>query len=623
MSDKKEEIQKARKVVREELGDKLVTYKSKVSLIKAAFLVLESKYDLPLQGIDYKVQVDQVFEYFKLTLPKERRLETAEALRNALKSSQRYLKEISPDAEKRKKKFIESPKPSLTHLSIKGLKKPLSVIQPKVPANYKEQEGIIFEKLLGFKSLPYAELKKLTNKRISELRRLNDLVLWYEKDDVINKYLARESNYSGSHGARTKLDFYHRALRQRQHYIDELVDDLEAAAISSATIEDGWESTFAMPYLMFNVNKIESPLFQNCDYTKIDKVLHRLGDWNSRKDDELRGLYHSDKAAFYKEVLKSKSLTQKIEKIQSMAKNLPVSKQRRESLATLNSLYQDKKYLAVYALALPQVEGVFTEMMDSFGVDHKIQVSGVDKFRSKMTALPDKAMFVSRKIAKTDFLFDYFIYSLPEQRNRFSHTGLPIKDEDEKMMCYDIITDLYFVFKVFSELDNPLVRLKKITLAQPDERTSVFVVIEFLKLSEQAKKHEESYATVNESCVAYLSAVQSTPAIRERMFREAFSEVQATLNRLGFFSESRYNEKIDVESLLKKVRNDKVLKAELIEHLLNKEDLNNLFNEAIDFFEKFKDAVAPEMSEVEKGINLKFEGVKKSAIRIKTILRNG
>lgn len=513
-------------------------------------------------------------------------------------------------------------------LNLKGLR-PLgefSLLGGKplpIPGDHKRQVEAVFKELLGFKSLPYKELKELTAERINELRRLNELVLWYEKDGVIKKYLARESNYSGSHEARTKLDFYHRALRQRQHYIDELVGDLEDAAISKATVEDAWREVVWLYYMMTNLTKIDSPVFQNCDYRKIDKVMHRLDDWNSRKDDVLRALYDSDKAAFYADILKSQSLSKKIEDIQMMANNLPVTKQRRTSLATLGSLYQSKEYLAVYALALPQVEGVFAEMMDSFGVDHKIQVSGVEKFRSKMTALPDKAMFVSRKIAKTDFLFDYFIYCLPEQRNRFSHTGLPAKGEDEKIMCYDIITDLYFVFQMFSELDNPLVRLKRLTLNAPDNKTSFVNVVEFLRLSGQAKEHGESYATVESSCASYLSIIQGTPAIRERIFREALSNVQATLNRTGFFAEERYGEGKGVAHLLKKERTDTSLRAELVKYLSDKKHLNDLFENAIDFFMEFQKVIAPEMSEVEKAVALKFEGVKKSVIRIRTILSKG
>lgn len=638
MSDKKEEIQKARKAVREELGEKLATYKSKESLIKAALEVLKRNYDLPFEGLDYKAQVSYVVKYFKLNnslvlpLPLLGKIRIGES--NDSSDQQKRHSSKKPDPVPRKNvvpklKTSEAPEnkkvkiPSLKGLNLIGAPPPLGDKPSLASVDHKREVEAIFKELLGFKSLPYAELKKLTNERINELRRLNKLVLWYEKDDVIKKYLARESNYSGSHPARTKLDFYHRALQQRQHYIDELVGDLEADAISSATIEDDWANTFAVLYLMSNVSKIESPLFQNCDYTKIDKVLHRLDDWNSRKDDELRGLYHSDKAAFYREVLKSTSLTQKIEDIQSMAENLPVSKQRRESLATLNSLYQDKKYLAVYALALPQVEGVFTEMMNSFGNDHKVKLNGTEKNRKDMKALPDKAMFVSRKIAKTDFLFDYFIYCLPEKRNRFSHTGLPAKGEDEKVMCYDIITDLYFVFQMFLELDNPLVRLKRLTLSLPDSKTSFIDVVEFLRLSGQAKKHNESYATVDLSCASYLSIIQGTPAIRERIFREALSNVQATLNRAGFFAEERYGEGKGLAHLLKKEKTDTSLRADLVKYLSDKRELNDVFETAIEFFEQFKDAVAPEMSEVEKGINLKFEGVKKSAMRIKTILRNG
>lgn len=637
MSDKKQEIQKARKIVREELGEKLVTYKSKGSLIKAALVVLEGYCDFSLEGIAYKEQVDKVARHFKLNfaprLPPLAVMSKIDIAKRSDASSKQKAysyrgknaiaqKVIPPKSEiKKTPKTIKVE--SAGYRGLKSISPLLDNIPPDTSRDHKRQVEAIFKELLGFKSLPYTELKKLTNERINELRRLNELVLWYETDDVIKKYLARESNYSSSHTARTKLDFYHRALRQRQHYIDELVGDLVSDAISAAIIEDALVNAIGLLYVMFNTKEIDSSLFQNCDYRKIDKVLHRLDDWNSRRDDDLRGLYDSDKAAFYREVLKSTSLTKKIEEIQSMATNLPVSSQRRESLATLDSLYQDKKYLAVYALALPHVEGVFAEMMDSFGVDDKIEVNGTKVPRTKMKAFPDKAMFVSRKIAKTDFIFDYFIYSLPEQRNRFSHTGLPTEGEDEKIMCYDIITDLYFVFRVFSELDNPLVRLKTITLINPNEKTSFSEVVEFMNLSEQAKKHKESYVKVGESCASYLSVIQGTPAIRERFFREALSNVQATLNRAGFFAEERCGEGKGLAHLLKKEKTDTSLRAELVKYLSDKRELNDVFETAVEFFEKFKDAVAPEMSEVEKGINLKFEGVKKSVMRIRTILRNG
>lgn len=186
------------------------------------------------------------------------------------------------------------------------------------------------------------------------------------------------------------------------------------------------------------------------DSRKIDLVGHRLIDYPDDVE-ELEKFYYTDKSKFYKKFFKKFPIVQHFQDIEFYLKYAPLKNNRDVIFNELIRLFKGKRWISFYALALPQIEGLFSEMCDAVSPDKDLS----------QKSLTHKVNLMRPHHPLSKSYFDYFQYYIPLQRNKFSHTGF---DENFQLKSYDLIVDLSHVLKIFCELDNPLVKVKKLLL---------------------------------------------------------------------------------------------------------------------------------------------------------------
>ncbi|MDR1904135.1 MAG: hypothetical protein LBQ88_17850 [Treponema sp.] len=123
---------------------------------------------------------------------------------------------------------------------------------------------------------------------------------------------------------------------------------------------------------------------------------------------------------------------------------LPSLKQREIVFDELEKLFRNEFWLGFYALALPQVEGIFYEMC--------ILSPSIKSIGNK--ALPQKVELIRPYFNLSDVYFDYYQYIIPDLRNKFTHSGF---DANFKLNSFDLLVDILFLLKIFTELTIPYV----------------------------------------------------------------------------------------------------------------------------------------------------------------------
>src|SRR5690554_7318415 len=116
-------------------------------------------------------------------------------------------------------------------------------------------------------------------------------------------------------------------------------------------------------------------------------------------------LYRNDKPKFYKQIFKRKSVENYFQSIFYHLDLLPVSDERHQIFNELKKLFNKKNWLAFYALALPQVEGLFSEMVLSLN----------PRSTAIRKALPDKVRVVRP---------DYYLRDRKSTRLNSSHVRI-------------------------------------------------------------------------------------------------------------------------------------------------------------------------------------------------------
>jgi hypothetical protein len=302
---------------------------------------------------------------------------------------------------------------------------------------------------LELDDLPGNQKEKLKTLVKSDLQKINDLISEYEKIDFIKK-----NETPRNHQQRTENDFYKRCLEERDKIQTHLKKGIKSRALVKASrykissfIESWFEGFYDRPY------KIPMPKSNEFfDNENIDKVGHRIGDFPISKGMELKKIYEKDKQKFYDELQKLIPVEKELDYLVSQVKFLPyIPEQRVQIFEELIDLYKTKKWFGFYALALTQIEGLFTEMCQMCQPEYK----------NNKASLSDKAELVRPFHPVSENKFDYFQYYLPTLRNRFLHYGID-QNEKIKILCNDILYDLDEVISIFASLTidaNWLLRL--------------------------------------------------------------------------------------------------------------------------------------------------------------------
>lgn len=293
---------------------------------------------------------------------------------------------------------------------------------------------------LDFYGLPGNFKEQLETTVQSDLDIINKYITEYEKVEFI-----KNGEIPRNHSQRTQHDFYKRCLEEKAKIETHLSTGINDRALNKARRDNLWGMS-EMMFAEFSDRPYRIPMPMSNEYfnnDKIDKVGHRLGEIPIQKGRELKQLYAKDKKEFYSELEKlipeEKVLEVMLKEIEYLPFLVP---QRKDVFKELIDLYKSKKWYGFYALALTQIEGLFTEMC-------KICDPNLN---NPYAALPDKVNIVRPYHPYSENRFDYFQYHLPILRNRFLHFGL---DGNEKIeiLCKELLWDLEVVVSIFLELN--------------------------------------------------------------------------------------------------------------------------------------------------------------------------
>lgn len=342
------------------------------------------------------------------------------------------------------------------------------------------------EDILYLGELPGPILQRLSREVETDLREISALIRRYESEPFIQQYLQFD-DIPTSQKERMTFDFYKRCVKERGEIINYQLDGLKPRALQKAR---------RVGSLFFNILSLTDAFhdrpydfarrfaIHRFDSEQIDLASHRVGEFPMRESIRLEKLYASDKAKFYRIYFRHITPAQHFENLMYYLPYLPMRNDRKPIFEELIRLFKAKRWMSFYALALPQVEGLFSEMCEI----------ALPKKDFSRRALPFKVESLRPFHSGSYSYFDYYQYYIPLQRNKFAHTGY---DDDFKMKSYDLISDLVHLLSIFYELDNPLVKVRKLhTRRNPEDFMAIADVSGYFSLLLQlSPEHKRSIAT--------------------------------------------------------------------------------------------------------------------------------
>lgn len=338
-----------------------------------------------------------------------------------------------------------------------------------------------------FQEAPGKVLERLKSSVLDDLNRVNQTITSYEKQIFIqtsNKDLIAPRN----HNERTIFDFYRRNLKERQAILDYFFNGISERAIYKARVNDLlgiglniFDWYYDRPYGL-SIPKSER-LF---DHNKIDTYSHRLMEVPISQSQKFKVLFVEDKPQFYIDLQKYITFEQAFHNCKYYISILPKEhSNRKELFLEMEELFKQKKWFGFYGLALGQIEGLFHEMAVSINL------------KSKLGSLPDKVQAV-RSDSEYDPHLDYYQYHIPNQRNKFMHSGT---DSDLELKSYDVLYDLNYLLGIFAGLKTPYIEANTIIVHRDpmkfinvEDFSSFFDLLERTHKSGHFGKIETSYA---------------------------------------------------------------------------------------------------------------------------------
>jgi|GEM_PF-1117700 len=323
----------------------------------------------------------------------------------------------------------------------------------EVPSKKKTKTatGDFCEDILQLAKLPGPIYEWLADEVDEDLRIITRLISRYELEPFIQKHIQFDYIPTSQH-ERMTFDFYKRCVRERGEIIRYRLEGVKPRALQRARRVHDWVTrmiAFTDPYHDRPYDFARMYSIHRFDTEQLDLASHRVGDFPIRESHDLEKLYTKDKAKFYRIYFKHISPAQHFHNLLFYLGHLPLRNDRKPIFEELIRLFKGRRWMSFYALALPQVEGLFSEMCE-------IAIPKTDFSRR---ALPYKVESLRPYSPGSYSYFDYYQYYIPLQRNKFAHTGF---DDDLKMKSFDLLSDLVHLLSVFYELDNPLVKVQKL-----------------------------------------------------------------------------------------------------------------------------------------------------------------
>lgn len=313
------------------------------------------------------------------------------------------------------------------------------------------------------------------------LTQVQTLLDHYHTLSFIEEYNSKPST-PRSNEERKLVTFYRRTILKRDEIVQYLLHDILTRAIEkSSSSKSSWPNALAkmeremerhddFPYLEmpYGWDIIYVLNMEKLDYRMINPLLNKIGWMDTEK---LYGLNYTDEinVTFERRIGKSNFFDRLIDEL----KEIPVVQERLEIFQEMSELFDERKWYSLYALALPQVEGIFSEMNQL-----------ISKKKSS-NSLTDKVNLIRSFYEHSHYTFDYYEFTMADLRNSFSHTG---KVEDAKTKCFHLLLDIKYLFSVFMELDAPLSKLSKIIKAGASDFKEIGDFNRFIEELQKAKE---------------------------------------------------------------------------------------------------------------------------------------
>lgn len=334
--------------------------------------------------------------------------------------------------------------------------------------------------ILALRDLPFRTLKQITSEVRADLENMTRLIDKYEQRPEIVAYL-KKNEAPKKHEERMIFDFYQRCLKERVTILDYYLKGMRERALQKSRVNlFSFNNTFLESLLDRPYSSARPFAFAYFDVDLLDQVGHRISEISYDSDEKMEKLYKTNKASFYRYYFKKIPVAQHFHSFDWYLAYLPLQKDRKPIFAELKKLFSKKLWIGFYALALPQLEGLFSEMCRA--IDPGKDTSEQSLTRKVNTMRPYHSL--------SDAYFDYYEYFIPLLRNKFAHTGY---DEDFKLKSFDVLADLLHLFKIFSELDDPLIKLKHIhTRMDPHQFVSIADFSEYFHLVDSLKQAQKT-----------------------------------------------------------------------------------------------------------------------------------
>jgi len=331
--------------------------------------------------------------------------------------------------------------------------------------------------LLGFEKLPAYELTNLEDLVKQDLKKRNETIKYYNETKYIQEFKA-EGITPRNHDENTLHAFYIRNIDEQQKILEHLLNGIKPRAIAKAKSSFTNASYFFNPFYDRPYLTAIPNWEQYFDNRQIDIAGHRLLTVGIKEGRELRKIYSENKDEFYKRLSVLCPFDYVINSIQYYLGMLnPLSSTRKELFAELIELFKSGKYYGFYSLALSQVEGLFSEMLNKINP------------RSLKPSLSDKVKAIRPSYSNSDLHFDYYEYYIPTQRNKFMHSGI---DDNISLKSYDLLFDLMDILSIYVSLDSPIVKLTQfVKRRDPDQYFNEEGFNEYFKLLDSSKKHPD------------------------------------------------------------------------------------------------------------------------------------
>jgi hypothetical protein len=276
---------------------------------------------------------------------------------------------------------------------------------------------------LLFEKLPLTEREQLEPLVLTDLKKRTQQVMYYESLPTIIDFRKKPTEPK-TQQERMIFDYYQRNVVEQQSILRHLLFELKNRILDictehydismSAKVRRSYMDRPYLTAMPFNT----APYF---DHRLIDKSRHRLYgiEIPLAEANKLWSLYAANKPYFYQQLIQYRTVANAFDEIKSsFAFHSSILGKRVPIVLELKGLFEEKKWYGFHALALSQIEGLFSEMAAAVHPGEK------------HTGLPSKVAGVRSGHIRAQNYFDYFQYYIPVLRTNSCIWGMTKSTSD-------------------------------------------------------------------------------------------------------------------------------------------------------------------------------------------------